>query len=78
MLITFFDSQEIGQKEFVPPGKMMNKECYVEILSCLVQIIRLVRPQFQEGGIWFLLHDYVRPHSALSMKHFWQNMGFQN
>jgi hypothetical protein len=38
MLVTF-DSQGIIHKEFVPPGLMVNKEYYVEVLSCLVQRI---------------------------------------
>jgi histone-lysine N-methyltransferase SETMAR len=41
-----------------------------EIFSCLVQRIRRVRPQFQEGGSWFLLHDNARPRTAVSIKQF--------
>jgi hypothetical protein len=41
-----------------------------EALSRLVQRIRRVRPQFQEGGSWFLLHDNARPHTAVSIKQF--------
>jgi hypothetical protein len=38
-LVTFSDSQGIIQEEFVPPGKNVNKEYYVEVLSRLVQRI---------------------------------------
>jgi hypothetical protein len=48
MLVTFFDSQGIVHKEFVPPGQTVNKEYYVAALSRLVQRIRRVRSQFQE------------------------------
>jgi hypothetical protein len=70
MLVTFLDSQGVIHKELVPPGQMVNKECYMEILSRLVQRIHLVRPQFEERGTQFLLHDNVRPHIAVSIKHF--------
>jgi hypothetical protein len=46
MLVTFFDSQGIIQKEFVSPGQMVNREYYVEVLFLLVKRIRRVRPQF--------------------------------
>jgi hypothetical protein len=41
-----------------------------EVLSRLVQRIRLVGPQLQERGSWFLLHDNVRPHTVVSIKQF--------
>jgi hypothetical protein len=41
-------------KEFVPPGQTVNKEYHVEVLSCFIQRIHRVRPQFQERGSWFL------------------------
>jgi hypothetical protein len=44
MLFTFFDSQGIIHKEFVPPGHTVNEECYVGILSRLVQRIRRLKP----------------------------------
>jgi type IV secretory pathway VirB9-like protein len=40
MLVTFFESQGIIHKEFVPQGQAANKKYYVEILSRLVQRIR--------------------------------------
>jgi hypothetical protein len=41
-----------------------------EVLSHFVERIRRVRPQFQERGSWFLLHDNLRPHTAISIKQF--------
>jgi hypothetical protein len=48
MLVTFFDSQGIIYKEYVPPDQQVNKEYYVEVLSCLVQTIHCVRPSFRK------------------------------
>jgi hypothetical protein len=46
-----------------------------EVLSGLVQRIRRVRPQFQERGSWFLLHDNARRHTAVSVKQFLTTQG---
>jgi hypothetical protein len=75
ILVMFFNSQGIIHKEFVPPGQMVNKEYYVEVLSHLVQRICRVRPLFQERGIWFLLHDNTRPHTAVLIKQFLLKQG---
>jgi hypothetical protein len=42
----------------------------VAALSYLVQRIHRVRPQFQERGIWFLLHDNTIYYTAVSIKQF--------
>jgi hypothetical protein len=75
MLATFFYSQGIIHKQFVPPGQTVNKEYCMEVLSRLVQRIRRVRPQFQERGSWFFLHDNTRLHTAVSMKQFLAKQG---
>jgi hypothetical protein len=75
MLVTFFDSQGIIHKSFVPSDQTENKECYVEVLSRVVQRIHGVRPQFEERGSWFLLHDSARPHTAVSIKQFLAKQG---
>jgi hypothetical protein len=75
MSVTFFNSQGMSRKEFVPPGQTVNKEYYLEVLSCLVQRIHQVKTQFQERGSWFLLHDNVRPHTAVSIKQFLAKQG---
>jgi histone-lysine N-methyltransferase SETMAR len=69
MLVTFFNSQGIIHKEFVPPGEKVNKEYYVAVLSRLVQ--RIYQDlSFRKEEAWFLSHDNVRPHTAASLKQF--------
>jgi hypothetical protein len=41
-----------------------------KVLFRLVQIIHQVRPQFQERGSWFLLHEIARPHTRAAIKQF--------
>jgi hypothetical protein len=74
-MVIFVNSQGIIHKEFVPPGQIVNKEYYVEVLSCLFQRIRQVRPRFQGRGSWFLLQDNTRPHTTLSTKQFLAKQG---
>jgi hypothetical protein len=44
MLITFFDSQGVVHKEFVPEGKMVNAEFYKGVTDRLLKLIQRVRP----------------------------------
>jgi len=44
MLITFFDSQGVVHKEFVPEGKTVNAESYEGVMDCLLKRIQRVRP----------------------------------
>jgi hypothetical protein len=37
MLVTSFGGQGMVQKEFVPPGQMVNKEYYVAVLPLLIK-----------------------------------------
>jgi hypothetical protein len=46
-----------------------------EVLPRLVQRICRIRPQFQERGSWFLLHDNERHHTAVSIKQFLAKQG---
>jgi hypothetical protein len=41
MLITFFDSQGIVHKEFVPEGKTVNAEFYKGVMDRLLKRIQL-------------------------------------
>jgi hypothetical protein len=74
ILVTFCNNQGIIHKEFVPPGQTLNME-YVEVLSRLVQRIHHVRPQFQERGSLFRLHDNTKPHTAVSVEQFLAKQG---
>jgi hypothetical protein len=48
ILVSSCNSQGIIHKEFLPPSQTVNKEYYVEVLSCLVERIHEVRPSFRE------------------------------
>ncbi|GFT74397.1 mariner Mos1 transposase [Trichonephila clavipes] len=68
MLITFFDSQGIIHKEFLPEGKMMNAARHVEILIRFMKRLRRVRPRYAQQVPWFCVYDNARPHTANIVK----------
>jgi hypothetical protein len=44
LLITFFDSQGVVHKEFVPQVKRVNAECYKGVMDRFLKRIQRVRP----------------------------------
>jgi hypothetical protein len=66
-------------RELISTDRRMTRRMMEEVvLSRLVQRIRRVRPQIQERGSWFHLHDNARSHTALSIEKFLENKGFHN
>ncbi|GBO34554.1 hypothetical protein AVEN_265385-1 [Araneus ventricosus] len=71
LLLAFFDSKGLIHHEFVPAGfTIVNAESYEGVLKRLLQRIWRVRPQLYQSGLWKLLHDNTRPHTAIRVGHF--------
>jgi len=68
MLICFFESQGIVQKEFVPPGQTVNQIFYREVPEGLRKTVALVRPGI--ARTWMLQHDKAPCHTAVSINEF--------
>jgi hypothetical protein len=62
-------------RELIPTDRRMTLRMMEEVLPRLVHRIRRVRPQVQERGSWFLLHDNARPHTAVLIKQFLAKQG---
>ncbi|GFW09264.1 mariner Mos1 transposase, partial [Trichonephila clavipes] len=56
-------------KEFLPESTKLNTLAYAEVLKCLLQRIRRVRPEYAKQGFW-KIHDNARPHTALVVRQF--------
>ena len=56
--------------EFAPEGQTVNTAFYMEVLKCLRDHVRCVRPELWEGRQWILHHDNVPLHSALIVREF--------
>jgi len=65
MLICFFDSQGIVQKEFVPPGQIVNQTSYREDLQRLRKRVACVLPGI--ARTWMLHHDNAPCYAAVSI-----------
>jgi hypothetical protein len=66
MLIIFFDSQGVVQKEFVPEGETVNAEFYKGVLDRLLKRIQRVRPAAFCSRDFILLHE-MRPPTKLQV-----------
>jgi hypothetical protein len=66
----FFDKQGGIHKEFLPEGKRVNNEFYVQVRKRLLKQTSSVRLRFCEKGRWFLLHKNAPADSAMKVKHF--------
>ncbi|KAJ4438653.1 hypothetical protein ANN_14600 [Periplaneta americana] len=70
MLEVFFDSQGLIHHEFIPEGRTVTKELYVEILRRLRDAVRRKRPEKWVENNWFLMHDNAPAHRAIIVKNF--------
>jgi hypothetical protein len=57
MLIIFFGTQGVVNKEFLPEGKTVNAEFYKGVMDRLLKLIQRVRPAAFCSRDFFLLHD---------------------
>jgi len=70
MIIVFFDARGIVHHEFVPQGQTVNQEVYISVLRRMREALGHRCPDLWASGQWTLLHDNVRPHTALSVSRF--------
>jgi hypothetical protein len=70
MLMTFFDSQGIVHKEFVPVGKAVNAEFCTGVMDRLLKHIHQLCPAAFCSRDFFLLHDNAPAHKATSVRQF--------
>uniref|UniRef100_A0A2S2NRT1 Mariner Mos1 transposase n=1 Tax=Schizaphis graminum TaxID=13262 RepID=A0A2S2NRT1_SCHGA len=68
MLICFYDSQGIVNKEFIPQGQTVNQHFYKEVLERLRKRVIWVRPNIK--NTWVLHHDNAPCHRVISIIQF--------
>jgi len=73
MLICFFDSPGVVQKEFVPQGQTVNKLYYGEVLERLRKRMHRVRPEI--AYTWMLHRDNAPCHTAITVNEFLSKKG---
>jgi len=65
----FLQSQGIVRYKFIAQGQMVNKQCYLEMLTRLQEYIRRKRPGIWTNK-WILHHDNATVHDALRFRDF--------
>ncbi|UYV63956.1 hypothetical protein LAZ67_2006134 [Cordylochernes scorpioides] len=64
LLVTFFYINGLVHHEFIPFGRTINQEVYLEIMRRLREVVRLKRPKRWQNNDWILHVDNARPHTA--------------
>jgi hypothetical protein len=64
MLTAFFYAKGIIHHEYEPEKQTVNGKFYKEVIKRLIARVHCVRPEFQENGSWYLLHDNAPAHSS--------------
>ncbi len=70
MLFALFDFRGLIQEEFVPSNETINAEYYEGVMDRLLKQIARVCLDFHSSNAWFLLHDNVPAHNAVSVHQF--------
>jgi len=70
MLISSFDATGTVHKEFVRPGQTVNEQFCLKVLKRLCDSVQKKRPEMWSSGNWFLHHDNIPAHTALSVQQF--------
>jgi len=68
MLVVFFDCKVIFHREFVPRGRMVNKQLHQEILARLRDAVHRKRPELWENQTLVLHHDNAPVDASLLIR----------
>jgi hypothetical protein len=58
-----FDAKYISNYGYLPEKQTVNAKFYKEVIKSLITQVHCIRPEFQESGLWYLLHDNAPAHS---------------
>ena len=70
MLTVSFDFHGVVHQEFLPQGRTVNKEYYLEVMRRLREAIRKKRPESWKNNSWLSHHDNAPAHSSLLVRNF--------
>ena len=70
LLTVFFDYRGVVYQKFLPYGRTVNKEYYLEVMRHLRGGIRRKRPELWKNNSKLLHHDNAPAHSSLLMRAF--------
>ncbi|UYV61965.1 hypothetical protein LAZ67_1007210 [Cordylochernes scorpioides] len=67
-LTVFFDCRGVVHHEFLPQGRTVNKEYYLQVMRNLREAIRQKRPDLCKNKNWLLHHDNAPAHTSLLVR----------
>ncbi|UYV80207.1 hypothetical protein LAZ67_18002011 [Cordylochernes scorpioides] len=70
LLTLFFDCRGVVHHEFLPQGRTVNKEYYLQVTRNLREAIRQKRPDLWKNKNWLLHHDNAPAHTSLLVRDF--------
>ncbi|UYV72891.1 hypothetical protein LAZ67_10001103 [Cordylochernes scorpioides] len=70
LLTVFFDCRGVVHHEFLPQGRTVNKEYYLQVIRNLREAIRQKRPDLWKNKNWLLHHDNAPAHTSLLVRDF--------
>lgn len=70
LLTVFFDYNGVVHHEFLPEGRTVNKEYYLQVMRRLREAIRRKRPDLWQNNSWLLHHDNAPAHTSLLVRDF--------
>ncbi|UYV60871.1 hypothetical protein LAZ67_1002648 [Cordylochernes scorpioides] len=70
LLTVFFDCRGVVHHEFLPQGRTVNKEYYLQVMRNLREEIRQKRPDLWKNKNWLLHHDNAPAHTSLLVRDF--------
>ncbi|UYV72614.1 hypothetical protein LAZ67_10000060 [Cordylochernes scorpioides] len=70
LLTVFFDCRGVVHHEFLPQGRMVNKEYYLQVMRNLREATRQKRPDLWKNKNWLLHHDNAPAHTSLLVRDF--------
>lgn len=70
LLTVFFDCRGVVHYEFLPQGRTVNKEYYLQVMRNLREAIRQKRPDLWKNKNWLLHHDNAPAHASLLVREF--------
>ncbi|UYV80513.1 hypothetical protein LAZ67_19000396 [Cordylochernes scorpioides] len=68
LLTGFFDCRGVVHHEFLPQGRTVNKEYYLQVMRNLREAIRQKHPDLWKNKNWLLHHDNAPAHTSLLVR----------
>ncbi|UYV63580.1 hypothetical protein LAZ67_2004876 [Cordylochernes scorpioides] len=70
LLTVFFDCRGVVHHEFLPQGRTINKEYYLQVMRNLREAIRQKHSDLWKNKNWLLHHDNAPAHTSLLVRDF--------